>query len=235
MKATSLLTTALLALILAARTVATVLAANINPKDFSTTIDNPFFPLVPNTTFVYLGTKEGSAQRDEFAVTRRTKMIMGVTCREVRDQAYLDGVLAEDTLDWFAQDKQGNVWYFGEDTKELDANGNVISTEGSWQAGVNGAQPGIVMEADPRVGDPPYRQEFLAGVAEDMATILALNKTVNVPFGSFSNCLETEEFSPLEPGAIDHKFYARGVGFIQSVALRGGRERLELVTILLTK
>jgi hypothetical protein len=235
MKATSLLTTALLALILAAGTVATVLAANINPKDFSTTIDNPFFPLVPNTTFVYLGTKEGSAQRDEFAVTRRTKMIMGVTCREVRDQAYLDGVLAEDTLDWFAQDKQGNVWYFGEDTKELDANGNVISTEGSWQAGVNGAQPGIVMEADPRVGDPPYRQEFLAGVAEDMATILALNKTVNVPFGSFSNCLETEEFSPLEPGAIDHKFYARGVGFIQSVALRGGRERLELVTILQTK
>jgi hypothetical protein len=235
MKAASPLNTSLIALTLAAGTVATVLAANINPKDFSTTIDNPFFPLVPNTTFVYLGTKEGSAQRDEFAVTRRTKMIMGVTCREVRDQAYLDGVLVEDTLDWFAQDKQGNVWYFGEDTKELDANGNVISTEGSWQAGVNGAQPGIVMEADPRVGDPPYRQEFLAGVAEDMATILALNKTVNVPFGSFSNCLETEEFSPLEPGAIDHKFYARGVGFIQSVALRGGRERLELVTILQTK
>jgi hypothetical protein len=139
---------------------------NINPNDFSTTIDNPFFPLVPNTTYVYLGTKEGSVERDEFQVTRRTKKIAGVTCREVRVQAYLDGVLAEDTLDWFAQDKQENVWYFGEDTKELDANGNVISTEGSWQAGVNGAQPGIVMEADPRIGDT-YQQEFATGVAEE--------------------------------------------------------------------
>jgi len=146
----------------------------------------------------------------------------------------VDGVLAEDTLDWFAQDKGGNVWYFGEDTKELDANGNVISTEGSWQAGVNGAQPGIVMEADPHVGDT-YQQEFSVGVAEDMATVVALNKTVNVPFGSFKDCLETSEFTPLEPGTIDHKFYAQGVGLVQSVALRGGRERLELVTILQTK
>jgi hypothetical protein len=234
MKATSSLSTVLLALTLAAGTVATVPAANINPKDFSTTIDNPFFPLVPNTTYVYVGTTEGSTARDEFAVTDRTKVILGVRCREVRDRAYLDGVLAEDTLDWFAQDKDGNVWYFGEDTKELDANGNVISTEGSWQAGVNGAQPGIIMEADPRVGDT-YRQEFLKGVAEDMATNLALNKTVNVPFGSFKDCLETEEFTPLEPGTIDHKIYAGGVGLVQSVALRGGRERLELVTILQTK
>src|SRR5436190_17796893 len=112
MKATSSLSTALLALTLAAGTVATALAANINPKDFTTTIDNPFFPLVPNTTFVYLGTKEGNTQRDEFQVTGRTKVIIGVKCREVRDKAYLDGVLAEDTFDWFAQDKQGNVWYF---------------------------------------------------------------------------------------------------------------------------
>jgi hypothetical protein len=214
---------------------ATVLAGNnINPQDFSTTIDNPFFPLVPNTTYVYVGTTEGSAARDEFQVTRRTKVILGVTCREVRDRAYVDGVLAEDTLDWFAQDKDGNVWYFGEDTKELDADGNVISTEGSWQAGVNGALPGIIMEANPRVGDT-YQQEFSVGVAEDMATVRALNKTVNVPFGMFKDCLETGEFTPLEPGTIDHKFYARGVGLVQSVALRGGRERLELVTILQTK
>jgi hypothetical protein len=234
MKPITTFNTALAALTLTAGMATTVLAqSNINPKDFSTTIDNPFFPLVPNTTFVYVGTKEGSTQRDEFQVTSRTKKILGVTCREVRDQAYLDGVLAEDTLDWFAEDKNGNVWYFGEDTKELDANGNVISTEGSWQAGVNGAQPGIVMEANPLPGDT-YQQEFSVGVAEDMATVLALNKTVNVPFGSFKDCLETEEFTPLELGAIDHKFYARGVGFIQSVALRGGQERLELVTILQT-
>ena len=235
MKATSFLNTVLLALTLAAGIAATILADNnINPQDFTTVINNPFFPLVPNTTYVYVGTTEGSAARDEFAVTRRTKVILGVTCREVRDRGYIDGVLAEDTLDWFAQDTDGNVWYFGEDTKELDANGNVVSTEGSWQAGVNGAQPGIVMEADPRVGDI-YQQEFLTGVAEDMATVLALNKTVNVPFGSFKGCLETEEFTPLEPGTIDHKFYGRGVGLVQSVALRGGRERLELVTILQTR
>jgi hypothetical protein len=211
---------------------ANVLATgNINPRDFSTTIDNPFFPLVPNTTFIYLGTKEGSTERDEFAVTGRTKVLARVTCREVHDQVFVDGVLAEDTLDWFAQDTQGNVWYFGEDTKELDANGNVISTEGSWQAGVNGAQPGIIMEANPRVGDT-YQQEFSAGVAEDMANVVALNKTVNVPYGSFKNCLQTAEFTPLEPGALENKFYASGVGFIQGVALRGGRERLELVTIV---
>ena len=235
MKATSFLNTVLLALTLAAGIAATILADNnINPQAFTTVINNPFFPLVPNTTYVYVGTTEGSAARDEFAVTRRTKVILGVTCREVRDRGYIDGVLAEDTLDWFAQDTDGNVWYFGEDTKELDANGNVISTEGSWQAGVNGAQPGIVMEADPRVGDT-YQQEFLTGVAEDMATVRALNKTVNVLFGSFKGCLETEEFTPLEPGTIDHKFYARGVGLVQSVALRGGRERLELVTILQTR
>jgi len=235
MKATNSLNTVLLALTLAAGMAAAVVAdSNINPQDFSTVINNPFFPLVPNTTYVYVGTKDGSATRDEFAVTRRTKMILGVTCREVRDRGYVEGVLAEDTLDWFAQDTDGNVWYFGEDTKELDASGNVISTEGSWQDGVNGAQPGVVMEANPHVGDT-YQQEFAAPVAEDMATVLALNKTVNVPFGSFSNCLETEEFSPLEPGAIEHKFYARGVGFIQSVALKGGRERLELVTILQTR
>jgi len=235
MKPTNFLNTALCALTLTAGMAATALADNdIDPKDFSTTIDNPFFPLVPGTTYIYEGTKEGGAARDEFQVTRRTKVILGVSCREIRDRGYVDGVLEEDTLDWFAQDSDGNVWYFGEDTKELDANGNVISTEGSWEAGVNGAQPGVIMEADPQVGDT-YQQEFSPGVAEDMAAVLALNKTVNVPFGSFKDCLETKEFTPLEPNAIDHKFYARGVGFIQSVAVKGGRERLELVAILQAK
>src|SRR5213075_3163160 len=193
MKATNSLSTALLALTLTAGMAATVLADNnINPQDFSTTIDNPFFPLVPNTTYVYVGTTEGSAARDEFAVTRRTKMILGVTCREVRDRGYVDGVLAEDTLDWFAQDTEGNVWYFGEDTKELDANGNVISTEGTWEAGVNGAQQGIIMETTPRVGDK-YQQEFSAGVAEDKAQVLSLNKSTCVAYGCFDDVLLTKE------------------------------------------
>src|SRR5947207_10758355 len=171
MKATSSFNKTLLALTLTAGMAATVLADNnINPQNFSTTIDNPFFPLVPNTTYVYVGTTEGSVARDEFAVTRRTKLILGVTCREVRDRGYVDGVLTEDTLDWFAQDTEGTVGYSGEYTKALNANGHVITHAGSWQAGVNGAQPGIVMEADPHVGDT-YQQELSVGVAEDMATV----------------------------------------------------------------
>src|SRR5947208_3919700 len=231
MKATSSFNKTLLALTLTAGMAATVLADNnINPQNFSTTIDNPFFPLVPNTTYVYVGTTEGSAARDEFAVTRRTKMILGVTCREVRDRGYVDGVLAEDTLDWFAQDTEGNVWYFGEDTKELDANGNVISTEGSWQAGVNGAQPGIIMEAHPRVGDK-YQQEFASGVAEDMAKVASVNKTATVSYGSFDDVLVTREWSPLDPGSVEEKYYADGVGFILGVTIKGGDERTELVRI----
>ena len=206
-------------------------AETIDPDHFSTRIDNRFFPLVPGLTYIYVGTKEGSPQRDEFQIMHRTKVIMGVTCREVRDRAFVDGVLEEDTLDWFAQDDQGNVWYFGEDTKELDEDGNVISTEGSWEAGVHGALPGIIMQANPRVGDT-YQQEFSEGVAEDMATVLSLKKTVKLTLGTFTGCLATEEFTPLEPGAIDRKFYAPGIGFVQSVALGGGKERLELVRIV---
>ena len=235
MKLTSLLKMALLALTLTAGMAATMLADNgIDPGDFTTKIDNPLFPLVPGTTYIYEGTKEGSAARDVFQVTRQTKVILGVTCREILDQAYVAGVLVEKTLDWFAQDEDGNVWYFGEATKELDAAGNIISTEGSWEAGVNGALPGIIMEAHPRRGDS-YRQEFAAGVAEDMATVIALNRTVKVPFGTFTGCLETEEFSPLDPGALEHKYYAPGVGFIRVVAVKGGKEQLELVNILRTK
>src|SRR5262249_40908562 len=155
----------------------------------------------------YEGVKDQSTVRDVFEVTQRTKLIMGVKCTEILDRVYVDGALEEDTLDWFAQDTAGNVWYFGEDTKELDPAGNVISTEGSWQAGVQGALPGIVMEAEPSVGDT-YNQELAPGVAEDMATVLALNKTVKVPFGTFRDCLETKEFTPLEPGQFEDKYYA---------------------------
>ena len=235
MKLTNPFNVALLALAVTAGTATTIIAGNpnqgIDPKDFTTTIDNPFFPLVPGTTYIYEGTKEGSPLRDVFEVTDRTKMIMGVKCREILDRVYVDGALEEDTLDWFAQDDDGNVWYFGENTKELDADGNVVSTEGSWEAGVDGALPGILMEAHPRVGDT-YRQEFAEGVAEDMATVLALNKTVKVPFGNFKGCLETKEFTPLEPGQFEHKYYAAGIGFIRSVLVKGGKEELNLVDIV---
>ena len=225
----------LLALVVTAGMGATSLAGdrsqNLDPRDFTTTINNPFFPLVPGTTYIYEGNKEGSPLRDVFEVTDHTKVIMGIKCREIHDRVYVDGVLEEDTLDWFAQDEDGNVWYFGEDTKELDPAGNVVSTEGSWEAGVDGALPGIIMEAHPRVGDT-YRQEFAPGVAEDMATVLALNKTVKVPFGNFNGCLQTKEFTPLEPDQFEHKYYAAGIGFIRSVLVKGGKEELQLVDIV---
>lgn len=205
-------------------------ALSINPADFVKVVDNKFFPLKPGTTFFYEGEKEGVPISDEMFVTNKTKKILGVTCVVVQDHAFTNGVLSEDTLDFYAQDKAGNVWYFGEDTKELDANGNVISTEGTWLAGVNGAQPGIIMEANPKKNDF-YQQEHAPGVAEDQAKVLSLNKSATVPYGSFDDLLLTEETTPLDPRDIEHKYYAAGIGFILGVAVKGGNERTELVNI----
>ena len=204
---------------------------DINPTDFTVTIDNPFFPLPPGVTFIYRGKREGRKQRDEFTVTDRTVVIDGVTCRVVHDKVFERGVLREDTFDYFAQDRDGNVWYFGEDTEELDKHGRVVSTEGTWRAGVNGAQPGVIMEAHPRIHDH-YFQEQAAPVAEDEATVLSLHGTAAVPLGRFTNCLLTKEFTQLEPGNIEHKFYARGIGFVLGVVVKGGKERLALVNIV---
>ena len=204
---------------------------DINPEDFTVRIDNPFFPLPPGTTFIYKGRKELSKQRDEFSVTDRTVVIDGVTCRVVHDKVFIRGVLRENTFDYFAQDRDGNVWYFGEDTEELDKNGRVVSTAGTWRAGVDGAQPGVIMEAHPNVNDH-YFQEVAAPLAQDEAIVLNLHETVAVPLGKFTNCLVTKEFAQLEPGNIEHKFYARGVGFILGVVVKGGKERLALVNIV---
>ena len=204
---------------------------DINPEDFTTKIDNPFLPLQPGTTFIYKGLKEGDKLRDVFAVTDRTVVIDGVTCRVVHDRVFVHGVLQENTFDYFAQDTDGNVWYFGEDTEELNKRGKVVSTAGTWRAGVNGAQPGVIMEAHPKVGDH-YFQEVAAPIAQDEATVLNLHEIVAVPFGKFTNCLQTREFTQLEPGNVEHKFYARGVGFILGVVVKGGKERLALVNIV---
>jgi hypothetical protein len=193
-------------------------------------VTNPFFPLSPGTTFHYTGETDGLPSTDDMEVTRQKKLILGVRCTVVHDVVYTSGVLSEDTLDWYAQDSNGNVWYFGEDTKELDSNGNVTSTEGSWQAGVNGGQQGIIMEAHPRVGDQ-YQQEFSAGVAQDMAQVLGLNKSACVMYGCFDDLLLTKEWSPLEKGVTDHKYYARDVGFILEDVVKGGDEHSELVSI----
>jgi len=193
-------------------------------------IDNRYFPLVPGTTFIYEGTTDHKSTRDEFVVTNDTKTILGIQTRVIQDTAFENGKVVEVTLDWFAQDNAGNVWYFGEFSTEFK-NGKVISHAGSWEAGVDGAKAGIVMEAKPKVGDT-YQQELAPGVAEDMATVLSLKESVCVPYGCFSNVLQTKDFSPLEPDVVEHKFYAPGVGQIKTVLVEGGSEVSELVDVV---
>jgi len=200
----------------------------IDPAHFVATVDNPFFPLVPGTTFVYERQTPDGLEHVEFAVTHNTRVIVGVTCIEVHDTVTTNGVLTEDTLDWFAQDAAGNVWYFGENTHEL-AEGLISTTEGTFMAGMDRAQPGIVMEAHPAVGDF-YRQEFDLGNAEDFAEVVGLSDSVTVPFGTFTNCLNTRETTPLEPDLHEHKFYAAGVGNVLETDEDTGA-RTELIQI----
>lgn len=197
---------------------------------FADVIDNPYLPMIPGTTYIYRGVDdEGKSVRDRVTVTNLTAEIMGVTTTVVRDRVFVDGELAEDTRDYFAQDKAGNVWYFGEDSRDIE-DGQVVGTEGSWRAGVDGAVPGIIMRARPGVGDA-YRQEFAPEVAEDEAKVLALHESVKVPFATFGDCLQTEEFTALEPGALEHKFYAPGIGFVMSQGVSGGGEILRLAYV----
>jgi hypothetical protein len=201
----------------------------IDPANFFGQVDNPYFPLVPGTTFIYEGRTAQGLSRDEFAVTHNTRVIDGVICVEVHDSVFTNGVLTEDTLDWFAQDKDGNVWYFGENTQELE-DGLVTTIDGTFMAGVNGDKPGIVMKAHPAVGDF-YRQEFSLANAEDNAETIGLNASISVPFGSFDHCLRSRETTPLEPDALEDKFYAPGVGNVLTVDDITG-ERDELIKIV---
>ena len=201
----------------------------IDPADFVAVIDNPYLPLRPGTTLTYEGISDGEREVTEVTTTGETKEVLGVTTTVVRDRVFVDGELAEDTFDWFAQDRHGNVWYFGEDSREIE-NGKVVSTEGSWEAGVAGAEPGIVMLGDPRVGDT-YRQEFYEGEAEDMARVLRLDESVTVPYDSLEGVLVTEDRNPLEPKLLEHKFYARGVGVVLERLVEGGEEILRLVEV----
>jgi len=201
----------------------------VDPANFVSLVTNPYMPLLPGTVTVFKGVQDGKPALDISTVTRQSKTILGVNITVVHDRVYLNKKLAEDTLDWYAQDKQGNVWYFGEDSKEIE-NGQVTSTEGSWEAGVNGALPGIIMEAHPKKGDA-YQQEFAGDTASDRAKVLSLRQTTTVPFGTFSRVLQTKEFTPLEPGVVEQKFFAKGIGFIKSVMVKGGKEEFHLVAI----
>jgi hypothetical protein len=204
----------------------------IDPANFtnSTTIDNPYYPLPLGKTFVYEGTvteEPAGFEHVDFIVTHVTRVIQGVTCVEVHDKRFLNGKLLEDTRDWFAQDNSGNVWYFGENTTLVDERGLPVDLAGTWTGGVDGAQPGIIMEAHPAVGDF-YRQEFLLGEAEDVAEVTSFTETVAVPYppGSFPSALKITESAPIAPGDVSPKYYALGVGNLLTVEPNGDRSEL---------
>ena len=199
-------------------------------RGFAPRVDNPWFPLTPGTTLVYRGVKDGKTARDVVKVLHTTRTIQGVRCTSVGDRLYLAGRLEERTTDWYAQDLRGNVWYFGEATVELDRSGHVTSTEGSWLAGRHGARAGIYMPARPHVGQTG-RQEYYKGHAEDNFAVVSVNARVSVPYVSSTRAVLTKEWTPLEPGTLDHKYYVRGIGTVLEQTVRGGSERNELVSM----
>jgi len=202
----------------------------LDPANFVAVIDNPYFPLPIGRTLVYEGIKDGQSQVDTVTVTDQTKVIEGITARMVSDVSTHDGTLLEKTFDWYAQDKQGNVWYLGEDTTAYLASGKT-DTSGSWQAGVHDAEPGIIMEANPQIPDA-YRQEFLVGEAEDTAWVVERGGTVTVPYGKLRNTLTTLEATRIEPGLYDQKNYAPGIGIVLEQSLTGPTEIAKLVSVI---
>lgn len=199
---------------------------NTAASDFVVAVDNPYFPLPPGRTLVYRGNMKDGVEGLEVEITTRIKRVMGVNTTVVIERHTLNGQLVEVSENWFAQDHDGTVWYFGEATQEYN-NGVPGSTAGSWEAGVAGAKPGIIMLADPQNNDS-YFQEFAEGVAQDMAQVMSLSKSVTVPAGTFSNVLQTKEWTPLESGSTEFKSYVQGVGLILE---EKGSQRLELVEV----
>jgi hypothetical protein len=200
----------------------------LDPADFVKRIDNPLWPMRRGSRWVYRETDaDGATSRIEVTVTDQQKSVLGIEATVVHDVVTEDGELKEDTYDWYAQDKDGNVWYLGEDTKEYDR-GKVVSTKGSWEAGVDGAQAGVIMPGHAEVG-MKYRQEYYEGEAEDNAEVLSLDEQVDVSFGMFDGALKTKETTPLQPDIVEHKYYVRGIGLVLAVGVSGGRSREELL------
>jgi hypothetical protein len=201
----------------------------LDPGDFTTEITNPYWPMAPGDRWVYRETDgKGGEQRVVVTVTDETKTIAGIEARVVHDVVSEDGQLVEDTFDWYAQDAEGNIWYLGEDTKEFE-DGKVTTTAGSWEHGVDGAQAGIAVPANPEPG-LEYRQEYYAGEAEDAATVLSVDEWVEVPAGSYREVLMTKDYTPLQPEILEHKLYAKGVGPVLVLAISGGSDREELLS-----
>ncbi|HEX6699118.1 MAG TPA: hypothetical protein VF101_00145 [Gaiellaceae bacterium] len=202
---------------------------SIDAASFVRTVDNPLWPLRPGTRFHYEGTRGKTPQTDDEVVTGQTKRILGIECTVVRDTVSEHGRAVERTLDFYAQDKQGNVWYLGEDSFELK-NGRFAKASDSWRSGVDGAKPGIIMPAHPKPGDS-YRQEYYPpGEALDQARALGYRGPVKVPYGTFKRAFVTSEFSPLEP-QTEEKYYVAGVGEILERVVKGHHEEFRLVSV----
>ncbi len=200
--------------------------------EFTANVTNPYFPLKVGTTYVYEGNRDGVPRRAEVTVTSDTKVILGVTCVVVRDVVTSNTQLVEKTTDWYAQDSQGNVWYFGEDTKEY-TNGAVSSTAGTWLAGVDGALPGIIMEAHPKVNDS-YRQEYRPTVAKDFAKVLRLDDSGQWPTGSYAHIIVTQDTDLLDASKLELKSYAPGIGYLGSEGIVNGHHEVVKLTQILT-
>jgi hypothetical protein len=204
---------------------------NIDPAEFTTDIDNPYWPMKPGSRWVYreVHSEDLTVEKVVVTVTSETKKIAnGVTARVVRDVVSENGVPTEVTDDWYAQDNAGNIWYMGEATTEY-VDGKPKTTAGSFEAGVDGAQPGIIMPADPKPG-LTYREEYYEGEAEDAARIVSLGEQAEPPAGHFPNALMTRNINPLEPKVLEFKFYAKGVGPVSTVGVSGGSKLEELVS-----
>jgi hypothetical protein len=194
----------------------------LDPANFVAVIDNPYWPMTPGTTWTYRETdNEGTTRDVVVTVTNDTKAIEGIKAVVVRDVVTSQGELQEDTYDWYAQDKAGNVWYLGEDTTRYE--GGTTSKEGSWEAGVDGGQAGVIVPADPRAG-MKFRQEFYAGHAEDQVEILSTDEHSQVLFGSYDHVMKTQDTTPLEPDLVEQKYYATGVGPVEVVTVSGGSD-----------
>ena len=207
-----------------------IAVAAVNPADFSAPVANPYFPLKPGTVLVYRGTEGSDRLVEHLRVTGRTKTIQGVTTIVITDVLFRNGRLGEKTTDWYADDNSGNTWYFGEDTAVYDPQGHVTSREGTWMAGVDGGIAGIIMPADPKPTDA-YRQELLAGHAEDQAWIVERHGRLTTPVGRVTDVVRSYEWTRLEPNVVSLKLYAPHLGIVQEGDIAGGTEFLRLVAV----
>jgi hypothetical protein len=201
----------------------------IEPASFTTNFTNRYWPLKPGATWTYDGLKDGQPEHVVIVVTKTPRTVFGVRCVTVVDTVTINGSLEEKTTDWYAQDRSGAVWYFGEDSKDYK-NGAVSSTQGTWEAGVDGALPGVIIQGAPNPG-PTYRQEFRPGVAEDMARVLTTSAVQTVPAGTFHGVVETYDTDPLNPDKKETKFFAPGVGPVHTIRVGGTHhEEIKLIS-----